>query len=122
MGIGTVLIADADYDSRFILSTALRNANLNVIVAADAESAHEIAMSREVDLVLLNYPMLMPDGTPLTRVIRGDANLRRVPIINVMSHVTAELVEDAAADGVTHTLLKPTDIWTVLQLVRCYIT
>jgi CheY-like chemotaxis protein len=114
----TVLIADQDEDNRTILSTALRAAHLNVIDTADAESARELATRSGVDLILLNYPMILRDGTTLTRAIREDQHLSRVPIINLMSHVTPQLTAEAAADGVTHTLFKPIDVWTLMQLIR----
>lgn len=114
----TVLIADQDQDSRTILSTALRAARLTVIATGDAENAREVASRRRIDVVVVNYPMLLTDGSTFTRAMRNDTRMRQVPIINVMSQVTPELLANAAADGVTHTLAKPTDIWTLLQLVR----
>jgi two-component system chemotaxis response regulator CheY len=89
--------------------------------AADGDTAHKIALRTPVDVILLNYPMHLSDGTTLTHAIRQTPALRRLPIINLMSHVTPQLVAEAAADGVTHTLVKPTDVWTVLQLINACI-
>lgn len=115
--MATILLADQDSDTRIILSEALKQQGIGVIHAADAESAHELARKHCVDVIVLNYPMRLRSGVTLTRAIRKNARLANLPILNFTSHVTPTLLADAAADGVTHTVEKPADIHSILQLI-----
>ena len=114
----TVLIADADCDTRLILATALRHAQHEVIEASNAEDAFSSLSSTHVDAVVLNYPMPLNSGVTLTHAIRAHARMGRVPIINLTSHVVPDVEAAASADGVTFTLAKPAHVLGVLALLE----
>jgi CheY-like chemotaxis protein len=113
-----ILVADPDDDTRFILTEALRHICVEVVQASAAETAHDLATRGFVDAVILNYPMRMRAGMSLTRAIRNDPRIGRMPIVNVTSHVTEKLLADAAADGVDRTIPKPADVVTVIEAIE----
>ena len=114
----TVLIADPDEDTRMILAAALRHEAFAVLEAADAETAQQLARTKPLDLIIVNYPMRLPSGVTLTRAVRELAGLSRLPIVNFTSHATEETLIDAQNDGVTRTLPKPAHVPTVMETIR----
>lgn len=113
----SVLIADPDEDTRIIVSTALRNVGIDVVEAANPESAENIVADQHFDLIILNYPMPLASGVTLTRALREHHRMANVPVLNFSSHITAHLLAAAEADGVTHTIEKPADIDAVIEMV-----
>jgi two-component system chemotaxis response regulator CheY len=113
----TILIADYDDDTRFIVRKTLEEMELDVVEANTPLAAHRLARGG-VDAIVLNYPMQFADGVTLTRAIRADTQLASVPILNLTSHVTDVMLADAAADGVTCTLAKPVNIEAIVGAIR----
>lgn len=111
-----ILVADDDIDSRVILRTLLEVHGYAVVEAANADDA--LAMANEVrfDLVILNYPMLTQDGSPLVTRLRADG--AQEPILNITSRVIPQFIDDARRQGVTLSLSKPIDVENLLQVVR----
>jgi CheY-like chemotaxis protein len=120
--VSTILIADEDPDTRTIIATALEFDDLEVLEADSPEAAYDAVRRRPVDLVILNYPMRLASGPTLTAILRKSARTRSLPILNLTSHVTPEVLADARADGVTFTLNKPTEIPSIVELVRAMLS
>jgi CheY-like chemotaxis protein len=120
--VSTVLIADEDRDTRTILATALELDDVDVLEADSPEAAYYAARRRPVDLIILNYPMRLGSGPTLTATLRKSERTRRLPILNLTSHVTPDVLAAARADGVTFTLSKPAELPSILELVRALLS
>jgi CheY-like chemotaxis protein len=111
----TVLIVDADVDTRAILRMALEANDFTVLEAADGRAALDLV--GHCDAVVLNYPVTMGDGSTLTAQLRADQN-RDLPILNLTSHALAAEIESAIRDGVSATLIKPHSPSVVISTIR----
>lgn len=120
--MSTILIADEDRDTRTIIATALELDDLEVLEADTPETAYYALRRRPVDLVILNYPMRLASGPTLTATLRKSARTRSLPILNLTSHVTPDVLADARADGVTFTLNKPAELPSIVELVRAMLS
>jgi two-component system chemotaxis sensor kinase CheA len=85
-----VLIADDSLTTRSAMKTVLELAGYSVVAAADGEEAWALLASRPVELVVTDVQMPRLDGLALTRRIKADPALRRLPVVLVTSLDTAD--------------------------------
>jgi DNA-binding response OmpR family regulator len=90
-----VLVAEDDEDIRELVVFRLEQAGYTVIAAKDGEEAFSMAQETKPDLAVLDVMMPRLDGIELTRRIRADATLSRLPVILL----TASVQEAAVARG-----------------------
>jgi CheY-like chemotaxis protein len=114
----SVLIADQDEDTRIILRETLLREGMHIIEASTPDSAREVLGKEHVDLIIVNYPMVLSSGETLTHYLRRSAGLSDIPVLNVSSRVAPLILEKAVSDGVTRTLVKPANITEVVDVVR----
>lgn len=79
----TILIADSDEDSRYLLRSLLELKGFQVLEANDGQQAIDISVSREPDLLLIQLKLPVVSGFSVIRRIRKQEELRTVPIIAV---------------------------------------
>ncbi len=77
----TALLADDDDAFRLVLAGLLRERGLEVIEAADGETALRLALERRPWLIVTDTRMPVLDGFELCRRVRGHALLGRIPIV-----------------------------------------
>jgi DNA-binding response OmpR family regulator len=90
-----VLVADDDEDIRALVSFRLERAGYDVVEARDGEEALRLAREQAPDLAVLDVMMPKLTGDEVTRRIRGDEAMRRMPVILL----TARVQEDDVARG-----------------------
>ncbi|MBI5532914.1 MAG: response regulator [Deltaproteobacteria bacterium] len=101
-----VLVVDDSHTARTLARNALASAGWEVDVAVDGVQGW-IALQKEMYRVLVT-DIQMPgmDGFELTRKVRGDARLARLPVILVTSRSTREDVEKGLAVGADEYIVK----------------
>lgn len=100
----TVLVVDDEPDVRNYLASILRDANFNVLTAADGEEALEIARRERPDFISLDLVMPKKSGQKVLYELRKDKALARIPTLIVTAHASDEMgqrdMEDLFADKV----------------------
>jgi two-component system chemotaxis sensor kinase CheA len=101
-----VLVADDSLTSRTLERNILAAAGYDVTVVEDGDQA--LRALREGDFHLLVSDVQMPvlDGLELTRAVRADARLARLPVILVTSLEREEDVAEGAAAGADEYVVK----------------
>lgn len=99
-----VLVVDDDPDLGLLVELFLRRAGHEVQLAADGVLAlglleQGLLDRRPVDLVVLDQMMPRLDGIGLTRAIRGDARVARLPLLMMSAHHDADEALEAGVDG-----------------------
>ena len=113
----TVMIVDDSLTVRKITSRLLAREGYQVTTAKNGVEALEQLTKTLPDVMLVDIEMPRMDGFELTRNIRADKRLRKIPIIMITSR-TAEKHRQYALDlGVDHYLGKPYQEDELLQLV-----
>jgi chemosensory pili system protein ChpA (sensor histidine kinase/response regulator) len=106
-GPPTVMIVDDSLTVRKITGRLLAREGYNVLAAKDGVDAMEQLGEHIPDVMLVDIEMPRMDGFDLTRNIRGDRRLRKIPIIMITSR-TAEKHRTVAKEiGVDVFLGKP---------------
>jgi chemosensory pili system protein ChpA (sensor histidine kinase/response regulator) len=107
VGPPTVMIVDDSLTVRKITGRLLAREGYNVLAAKDGVDAMEQLEEHIPDVMLVDIEMPRMDGFDLTRNVRGDRRLRRIPIIMITSR-TAEKHRTVAKEiGVDVFLGKP---------------
>ena len=114
---GTVMVVDDSLTVRKITGRLLGRAGYQVLTAKDGVDALEQLLDIVPDVMLVDIEMPRMDGFDLTRNIRADARLKRVPIIMITSRIADKHRGYAKEIGVDHYLGKPYDEDELLKLI-----
>ena len=116
---GRILLAEDGVDNQRLISTHLRTAGAEVVIADNGQIAVETAISQPFDLILMDMQMPVMDG--YTAV----AELRRrgftVPIIALTAYAMAEDRAKCMDCGCTAYLSKPIEKETFLRTISQYL-
>lgn len=115
----TILIAEDD-SSNYLYFSALLHGKYDLLWAKDGGQAVEMALSNDVDVVLMDYKMPVMSGLEATRKIK-----QQKPELKVVMQ-TAYALEDhkqrAILDGVDEFLTKPVYSSTLHEVLDKLIT
>ena len=103
-----VLVVEDDRDTREMYAMFLDAEGLDVIVASDAGSAFELAVTRQPGAVVTD--LFLPGaatGADLCRRLHGDARTAHIPALLLTGTSRTEDVEDALQAGCAEVRIKP---------------
>jgi DNA-binding response OmpR family regulator len=102
-----VLAADDDEDILDLVAFRLERSGYTVIVARDGEEALELAAKELPDLAVLDVMMPKLDGFEVTRRLRAEEDMRRMPIILLTARSQDADVQQGFEAGADDYLRKP---------------
>lgn len=113
-----ILVVDDDKAATALFQQALMMNQYEVITLNESSRVLEIAAEERPDLVILDLMMPEPDGFKVCRMLRANANLRRLPIIIVtaLNDMDSRLV--AIGAGANDYLVKPFHLDTLFNSVE----
>jgi CheY-like chemotaxis protein/HPt (histidine-containing phosphotransfer) domain-containing protein len=100
-----ILLAEDSEDNQALISTFLRQAGWEVVIAANGVEAVRLATSQAFDLVLMDVQMPEMDGHAATRELRKGGFTK--PILALTADTTPEARGACLAAGCTEYLRKP---------------
>jgi signal transduction histidine kinase len=104
---GRILVVDDEMLNQTLLSTNLQESGYVVETAEDGQQALQLLRTREFDAVLLDLIMPRMDGYQVLAEMRGDALLRRIPVIIISFMDDMESIVRCLEMGATDYLAKP---------------
>jgi len=114
-----ILIVDDRPINREFLVTLLGYRGHALLEAADGRQALDIAESEQPDLIISDILMPTMDGYEFVRQLRARPHLSSIPVIFYTAHYLKQEVQAlAAACGVAHILMKPSEPEVVLETVE----
>ena len=119
-----ILVVDDSITVRRVTQRFLVRNGYLVQLAKDGLDALEQLQQASTlpDVILLDIEMPRMDGFDLTRNIRADARLQKLPIIMITSRIADKHRNYAAQLGVNHYLGKPYSETELLQLIEKFAT
>ncbi len=105
--VPTVMIVDDSLTVRKITGRLLAREGYNVLTAKDGVDAMEQLQDTVPDVMLVDIEMPRMDGFDLTRNVRADARLKRIPIVMITSRTAEKHRNYAREIGVNVYLGKP---------------
>jgi CheY-like chemotaxis protein len=113
----TVLVVEDFEDNRFMMRRLLEMSGYRVVEAVNGQQAVESAGTEDPDVILMDLSLPMLDGLAATRKIRERDGHKRVPIIAVSAHDSADFHAEALAAGCNEYVTKPIDFDQLIQLL-----
>jgi two-component system cell cycle response regulator DivK len=108
--LAKILVVEDDQDNREMVVKALNFHGYQVIEAVDGEEVIEKARAENPDLILLDIYLPKMDGYEVARRLKGDRDLRHIPIIALTAHAMKGNREEALAAGCDGYIPKPIDV------------
>ncbi len=121
VAVPTVLIIDDDPLMIEVLGGMLDDMAL-VISADSGPSGIKLASEQSPDLILLDVEMPGMDGFEVCAAIRGNINLRDVPLIFVTAHSGAQFEAQGLDAGAVDFIAKPFNPPIIRRRVRTHLT
>jgi two-component system alkaline phosphatase synthesis response regulator PhoP len=103
----TVLIADDDPVTMYLLRHCLTRAGFRVCCALDGREALSLMQKEAPELVVLDVMMPVMDGLEVLRRAKADPRLRDIPVIMVTSREQDSDILEAVKIGAADYLVKP---------------
>ena len=113
----TVLVVEDFEDNRFMMKRLLEMSGYRVVEAVNGNQAVESAATERPDIILMDLSLPQLDGLAATRRIRAQENARKVPIVAVSAHDSADFHAEALAAGCNEYVTKPIDFDQLVQLL-----
>lgn len=116
-GAPTILVVDADTDSRVILQALLAHRGVATVATASGDAA--LALARSVGPALVLTELYVPAGAHpcVAHAFHADARLRTVPVVVLTTQAFAADLAWADRADVAAFLEKPAPLEAVLALV-----
>jgi len=115
MGAKTILVIEDNEMNMKLMRAMLAKGNYNVLEAADAETGIRLAREQHPDLVLMDIQLPGMDGLSATKIIKGDENLRDIPVFAI-SGLDMESEKKMAMDiGFAGYIVKPFSVRSLLE-------
>ena len=112
-----VLVVEDFEDNRFMMRRLLEMSGYRVVEAVNGNQAVEAAASEQPDIILMDLSLPQLDGLAATRRIREQQGTRRVPIVAVSAHDSADFHAEALAAGCNEYVTKPIDFDQLVNLL-----
>jgi CheY-like chemotaxis protein len=117
----TILVVEDDDDTRHLAAEYIGAAGYGYALAESAESALEYLDYNVPTLILLDYHMPLMDGIELLKWIRGEARLKKVPILLVTGDQLVDLPRVHALGANGYFLKGWTDWDEIMKEVDRYV-
>jgi len=117
-----ILVIEDAADNRRLLRDLLTNAGFELLEAVDGEKGVAMAAEQRPDLILMDIQLPVVDGYEATRRIKGNPDLRHIPIIAVTSYALSGDEAKAVAAGCDGYVTKPFSPRQILAQIRQFLT
>jgi two-component system, cell cycle response regulator DivK len=112
-----ILLVEDNEDNQTVYRTILEHFGYRVIEAMDGETGVRLARERSPDLILMDVSIPLIDGWEATRILKGDEQTKRIPIIALTAHALASDRARAREVGCDGYLAKPVEPRRVVEEV-----
>ena len=118
--IPVILVADDSPEIRDLLVTLLEDEGYSVVGASDGQAALEMALERDVDLILLDVAMPRLTGAEFCLTYRHSGG--HAPVVLITAAADEAVAAAIEACGAVGHISKPFSIEHVLEMVERYAT
>ena len=113
-----ILVVDDNAINLKLAAAVLQSAGHTVLRAEDAEQARQVIAQGAPELILMDIGLPGMDGLALTRLIKADEKLRRIPVIALTAFAMKGDDAKAREAGCDGYITKPIDTRTLPALVE----
>jgi CheY-like chemotaxis protein len=118
----TILVAEDNEDTLFLLALQLQNSGYLVVEAQDGFEALAQLREKKPDLVLLDLMMPGLSGFEVLEQMQADAELRTIPVIVLSALADPDVISRCAGLGARDYVTKPYDPAELLRRISGVLT
>jgi two-component system cell cycle response regulator DivK len=112
-----ILIVEDNEMNRDMLSRRLERRGFAIVMAVDGQQGVDMARSEKPDLILMDMSLPVMDGWTATQTIKGDAELKGIPVIALTAHAMEGDREKAMSAGCDDYDTKPIELPRLLEKI-----
>lgn len=116
-----ILIVEDNEMNRDMLSRRLERRGFTIVMAVDGQQGVDMARTEKPDLVLMDMSLPVMDGWKATQTIKGDAELKGIPVIALTAHAMEGDREKAMVAGCDDYDTKPIELPRLLEKIGKFI-
>jgi signal transduction histidine kinase/DNA-binding response OmpR family regulator len=116
-----ILIVDDDPRNIYVLASALEEYEAQVYDAENGRAALDLLKEVKVDLILMDIMMPEMDGFEAIKAIRGDSDLKHIPVIALTAKTLKGDKEKCIEAGANDYISKPVDYDIFIRLIKAWI-
>ena len=113
-----ILLVEDNEMNRDMLSRRLEKRGYTLAIAADGGVGVELAKSGAPDLILMDMSLPVIDGWEATKVLKGDALTKNIPIIALTAHAMDSDRVKALESGCDDFDTKPVELSRLLGKIE----
>lgn len=113
-----ILLVEDNEMNRDMLSRRLKRNKYEVVIAKDGGEGVEMARHERPDLILMDMSLPVKDGWTATRDIKGDPDMKHIPVIALTAHAMSGDREQALAAGCDDYDTKPIELPRLLEKIK----
>lgn len=117
----TILVIEDNALNMKLVRSLLNLGEFNVLEAQDAEKGIHLARKHRPDLILMDIQLPGMDGLSATRNIKGDSELRDIPVVALTSYAMQGDEKKAKEAGCTGYISKPIDTRNFIQSISQFL-
>ena len=117
----TILVIEDNALNMKLVRSLLNLGEFNVLEAQDAEKGIHLARKHRPDLILMDIQLPGMDGLSATRNIKGDSELKDIPVVALTSYAMQGDEKKAKEAGCTGYISKPIDTRKFIQSISQFL-
>jgi two-component system cell cycle response regulator len=121
MNTATILVVEDNALNLKLVRSLLALGGYQVLEAEDAEKGIQMASLHQPDLILMDIQLPGIDGLEATRVIKGNPETRKIPVVALTSYAMPGDEMKAQEAGCSGYITKPINTRTFMESVRGYL-
>jgi CheY-like chemotaxis protein len=102
-----ILVIEDNLLNMVLVRDLLTLAGFQVLEAKDAETGLKMAREQRPDAILMDIQLPGMDGIEATRIIRGDNDLKSIPVAALTSYAMERDMQEAKEAGCVRFISKP---------------
>ena len=107
----TCILVDDYSTGRRLIKESLKQIGFNCIEAENGNQAITLIQQTTINLVIADVNMPEKNGIELLKDIRGNDNMKDLPVILTMLEAYDDLILDGKKNGMSDYLVKPFDVF-----------
>jgi CheY-like chemotaxis protein len=115
------LLVEDNEMNRDMLSRRLQRKGYTVLTAHDGEQGHRMACSESPDIILMDISLPVMNGWEVTRLLKGNASTRHIPIIALTAHAMVTDREKAFEAGCDDYDTKPIEFVRLSEKIENFL-
>ncbi len=118
-----VLLVDDDMRNVFALSNILEERGLDVVIASNGKLALEkLSTEKGINIILMDIMMPIMDGYEAIKKIRGNPQIKNIPIIALTAKAMIDDKEKCLKAGANDYITKPVDVDQLISMIKVWLS